>query len=66
MNFTIHCNGGSLEGHYQESDSHVRELGRRLKIMTDIPAVHQYVQLELSQPRRSLAVVGKCDLVSKT
>lgn len=60
MNFTIHCSKHPTEGDISEHDNRVKELGRRLRIVADIPAVHQYVQLELSVPRRTLAVLGKC------
>lgn len=59
MNFTIHCSKHPTDGDISEHGNRVRELGRRLRIVTDIPAVHQYVQLELSVPRRTLAVLGE-------
>ncbi|SMY30088.1 unnamed protein product [Zymoseptoria tritici ST99CH_1A5] len=38
------------------ADSKVRKIGNRLKVIRDIPDVESYVQLEMKEPRRDVAV----------
>ncbi|GAB7336552.1 hypothetical protein MBLNU13_g09824t1 [Cladosporium sp. NU13] len=54
LSFTIHTATKRLA--QNEDTGRVHKLGRRLNVVDDVPDIHCYVQLELSQPRRSLAV----------
>ena len=40
--------------------SRVQKRGHRLKVIRDVPDVETYVQLEMKEPQRSVAVTGTC------
>lgn len=44
------------------SDSKIYNMGRRVRIINDVPDVGKYIQLELEKPRESIAVTGKWPL----
>lgn len=38
----------------------IHDIGQRVKVIYDIPDIERYIEDELKQPEKSIAVVGKC------
>ena len=49
-----------LEGSKQSENYKIHKMKRWVRIIYNVPDVERYIQLELKDPRKSVAVTGKC------
>lgn len=48
----------TVDEHDTYNEKRVKRIGQRLKVIRDVPDIESYVQLEMRDPRKAIAVTG--------